>query len=288
MMSKEDILKNFLKEDTEDVLKVYECMSLAYSKGIPMFTKFFCKLNIWLFFINKFNSNNFKVEAKGAFDECDRRILAFNNIYDIPMPYMIVNFINKSKFNNLCLKVYLGAIMALGLEREKLGDLRVIDDFAIVPIYDEVADYVISELSSVGRAPVIVEEVFEDNLPKCNYVEEIIIVSSLRLDSIVAKLAKLSRGKAIDLIDSGKVLVDYSKSSQKSKDIKTNQRITIGGTGKFIIGEIVGSTKSGKYKVKIKYILLYYYFVQKKKNISLNLISVLIFIFYNIYFKGRY
>lgn len=251
MISKEDILKNFLKEDTEDVLKVYECMSLAYSKGIPMFTKFFCKPNIWLFFINKFNSNNFKVEAKGAFDECDRRILAFNNIYDIPMPYRIVKIINKSKFNNLCHKDYLGAIMALGLEREKLGDLRVIDDFAIVPIYDKVADYVISELSSVGRAPVIVEEVFEDNLPKCNYVEEIIIVSSLRLDSIVAKLAKLSRGKAIDLIDSGKVLVDYSKSSQKSKDIKTNQRITIGGKGKFIIGEIVGSTKSGKYKVKI-------------------------------------
>jgi len=251
MISKEDILKNFLKEDTEDVLKVYECMSLAYSKGIPMFTKFFCKPNIWLFFINKFNSNNFKVEGKGAFDECDRRILAFNNIYDIPMPYRIVKIINKSKFNNLCHKDYLGAIMALGLEREKLGDLRVIDDFAIVPIYDKVADYVISELSSVGRAPVIVEEVFEDNLPKCNYVEEIIIVSSLRLDSIVAKLAKLSRGKAIDLIDSGKVLVDYSKSSQKSKDIKTNQRITIGGTGKFIIGEIVGSTKSGKYKVKI-------------------------------------
>ena len=166
MISKEDILKNFLKEDTEDVLKVYECMSLAYSKGIPMFTKFFCKPNIWLFFINKFNSNNFKVEAKGAFDECDRRILAFNNIYDIPMPYRIVKIINKSKFNNLCHKDYLGAIMALGLEREKLGDLRVIDDFAIVPIYDKVADYVISELSSVGRAPVIVEEVFEDNLPK--------------------------------------------------------------------------------------------------------------------------
>lgn len=251
MISKEDILKNFLKEDTEDVLKVYECMNLAYSKGIPTFTKFFCKPNIWLFFIDKFNSNNFKVEAKGAFDECDRRILAFNNIYDTPMPYRIIKIINKSKFNNLCHKDYLGAIMALGLEREKLGDLRVIDDYAIVPIYDEVTDYVISELNSVGRAPVSVEEIYEDNLPKCNYVEDTIIVSSLRLDNIVAKLAKLSRGKAIDLIDSGKVLVDYSKGSQKSKDIKNNQRITIGGTGKFIIGEIVGNTKSGKYKVKI-------------------------------------
>ena len=44
--------------------------------------------------------------------------------------------------------------MALGIEREKLGDLRVIDDYAIVPIYEEVADYILYELRSVGRAPV--------------------------------------------------------------------------------------------------------------------------------------
>ena len=48
MLSKEDVLKNFLKEDTEDVIKVYQCMSLAYNKGIPTFTKFFCKPNIWI------------------------------------------------------------------------------------------------------------------------------------------------------------------------------------------------------------------------------------------------
>ena len=46
MLSKEDVLKNFLKEDTEDVIKVYQCMSLAYNKNIPTFTKFFCKPNI--------------------------------------------------------------------------------------------------------------------------------------------------------------------------------------------------------------------------------------------------
>ena len=34
--------------------------------------------------------NNFPVEAKGAFEECDRRILAFNNIYSIPFPYRII------------------------------------------------------------------------------------------------------------------------------------------------------------------------------------------------------
>lgn len=251
MLSKEDILKSFLKEDTEDVIKVYECMTLAYNKGIPTFTKFFCKPNIWLYFTKKFDSNNFLVEAKGAFEECDRRILSFNNIYDIPYPYRILKITNKSKFNKLSHKDYLGALMALGLEREKLGDLRVIDDFAIVPIYDEVVDYILSSLNSVGKAPVSIEEIYEDNLPKSNFEEDIIIVPSLRLDNIVSKLSKVSRGRAIEVIDGGRVLIDYSKSIEKSKDIKEGQRITIPGVGKFIIGEIVGNTKSGRYKVKI-------------------------------------
>ena len=51
MISKDDILKNFSKEDIEDVIKVYECMNIAYLKDIPTFTKFFCKPNIWMYFI---------------------------------------------------------------------------------------------------------------------------------------------------------------------------------------------------------------------------------------------
>ena len=215
MLSKEDVLKNFLREDTEDVIKVYQAMSLAYNKCIPSFTKFFCKPNIWMYFIKNFSNNNFLVEAKGAFEECDRRILSFNNIYSIPFPYKIIKINNKSKFNNLSHKDYLGAIMALGIEREKLGDLRVIDNSAIVPVYDEVANYILYELKNVGKAPVSIEEITEDNLPISNFLEGVIIVPSLRLDNIVSKLANISRGKAVDIIDSGKVLIDYSKSIDK-------------------------------------------------------------------------
>ena len=99
MISKDEILRSFPKEDIEEVLKVYQTMNLAYSKGITTFTNFFCKPNIWNYFIEKFDSKNFRVEAKGAFDECDRRILVFNNIYNIPMPYRILKLNNKSKFN---------------------------------------------------------------------------------------------------------------------------------------------------------------------------------------------
>ena len=191
MLSKEDVLKNFLREDTEDVIKVYQAMSLAYNKGIPSFTKFFCKPNIWMYFIKNFSNNNFLVEAKGAFEECDRRILSFNNIYSIPFPYKIIKINNKSKFNNLSHKDYLGAIMALGIEREKLGDLRVIDNSAIVPVYDEVANYILYELKNVGKAPVSIEEITEDNLPISNFLQGVIIEPSLRLDNIDSNLANI-------------------------------------------------------------------------------------------------
>ena len=35
----------------------------------------------------------------------------FNNIYNIPMPYRILKINNKSKFNNLSHKDYLGSII---------------------------------------------------------------------------------------------------------------------------------------------------------------------------------
>ena len=250
-MDKKTLLQSFNEEDRLEVLNLYEKYELSYEKDIPLFGNNFYPPNIWKFFEKFTSTNDFKVTSSGFFEDAERRMISFNNIYDIPMPYRIVKIINKSKFNNLCHKDYLGAIMALGLEREKLGDLRVIDDYAVLPIYEEITDYIIGQLKNVGKAPITVEEIYEENLPKCNYIEEVIIVSSLRMDNIVAKLARLSRGKAIELIDSGKVLIDYSKNSQKSKEIKTNQRITIGGTGKFIIGEIVGNTRSGKFKIKI-------------------------------------
>lgn len=75
MIKKEDVLKNFSKEERDEVIKIYEDMELSYLKNIPMFTNKFCTPNIWMYFIKNFNSKTFKVESEGYFEESDRRIL---------------------------------------------------------------------------------------------------------------------------------------------------------------------------------------------------------------------
>jgi RNA-binding protein YlmH len=252
MLSKEDVLKNFSAEEREDVIKIYDYMSLASSKNITVFTKFFYTPNIWVYFIKNFNSKNLKVEAVGGYDECERRLLSFNNIYNESYPYKMIKILNKSKFTTLNHRDYLGALMSLGIERGKLGDLRVVENYAVVPVYDELVDYLLSGLEFVGKSPVEISFINEYDLPKFDSVEEIIIIPSLRIDNFISKLAKVSRGKALDLINSNKILVDYSKVKEKSQEIAQGQTITISRVGKFIVGDIVGNTKSGRYRINIK------------------------------------
>lgn len=252
MISKDNFLKNFSKDEMESALKVYDSMYLAYSKDITVFTKSFLSPSIWSFLKNAIKDSNITIDTNGGYEICDRRIVAFNNNYGMEFPFKFIKITNKSKFNKLGHRDYLGALMALGIEREKMGDLRVVDNYAIVPIVEELAVYVAASLTTVGKAPVYAEEVTAEEVPSSKFEELTINVSSERLDNFIAKLSNISRSKALDIIDSGKALVNYSKVRDKSLEINEGDIVTISGVGKFIIGQVTGSTKSGKVKVSVK------------------------------------
>lgn len=252
MISKEDLLKNFSNEDKDSVIRVYDNLILAKTKDIPVFSKNFCSPNIWSYFVEHFNNNEFIVEADGAYDEADRRVVSFNNQYFYDYPFLCLKITNKSKFKSLTHKDYLGSIMSLGIEREKLGDLRVVDNYAVVPVYEDISNYIISSMECVGKCPVEVEIIDKEHLPQSIFEEIVINIPSLRIDNYISKLANVSRSKAIELIQNNKVSVNYCKIKDKSKEIQENNIITISGVGKFRTGNIIGNTKSGKNKVVIK------------------------------------
>ena len=52
----------------------------------------------------------------------------------------------------------LGALLSLGIERGKFGDIRVAENTIQFAIATEVADYVRANLSSIGKVKVHVEE----------------------------------------------------------------------------------------------------------------------------------
>ena len=253
MISKEFYLKNFSDENINEAIKVYEDYKLSYEKDISIFSNIFCSPNIWSFFQNNYVNSNFVVETNGVFNEADRRIIAFNNKYNMEYPIHILEIKNKSNFGELKHKDYLGAILALGIERNKIGDILVKDRKAYVPIIDDISKYIINNLTHIGKSPVEIKLLLNStNLPSFDFEELTINVSKLRLDSIISKITNISRTKAIQLIDTGKVLVNYTKAKDKSQEVWKGTKLTIRGNGKYILGDIIGETRSGKKRVLIK------------------------------------
>lgn len=254
-MNKKEFV-NAIQYDEMQVAKIYENLNLCLRIGKTVFTDQFYSPNVWAI-IEKMNLDC-NVKSYGIFKESERRIISFHSLYEdndyIDYPIKVIKITNNSKFRELKHQDYLGALMSLGIKREKFGDLLVENNFCYIAGFDEVLEYVKNNLKQIGKNPCTVEilEEYQDKLLDYEYEEIIIQVNSLRLDNIVSQLTNNSRSNSEKLLKNGMVLVNYVEMNQKSSEIKLPSIISIRGYGKYKIEEIIGQTKKGKEKIKIK------------------------------------
>ena len=251
-MKKEEflgLLRNSL--DEYSLLKLYNKMQLAINKGITVFTEEFYTPDVWMVLEEKFK-NIVKVDSYGIFLDSDRRIIAFNKEEYNEFPVRLVEIKCNTKFSKLAHKDYLGALMSLGINRNKMGEVILSCDRDFVAVSLDMVDFIINNLDRVKSLSCKCT-VIDDftNLPTINYEEKLVISTSKRLDSIVSAISNISRSKACDYIENQRVLVNYVMIREKSYCINENVKITIKGIGKFKIGEIFGTSKSGRLKIKI-------------------------------------
>ena len=159
---------------------------------------------------------------------------------------------NKGKYEH---RNYLGALIKLGIKREKVGDILVNEEGADIIIHKDILNFLKTNLQELTRFQKSkIEEISLIDLKKIDSPKEqiTITVSSMRLDNIVAELAKCSRNKALEIIEQERVFVNFEQISKQTKEIKENDKITIRGKGRFEVKEILGNTKKGKISVLIK------------------------------------
>ena len=210
---KKKISKYFTDDDRDEALNLYEKYMLSKEKDIPMFGKNFYTPNIWSWFEKNLCNKDFKVETNGFFEDAERRMISFNNIYENPFPMKLIKIQNTSKFSNLTHRDFLGGILSLGIERNKIGDLLVDKNICYVPVYKEIENFIINNIDKISRVVCSAEviETFE-LLPKINFKEEIILVSSLRIDGAGA----VNEPGLVPLRDAIKVLNGFGRTLESS------------------------------------------------------------------------
>ena len=160
--------------------------------------------------------------------------------------------ITGSGFRSLSHRDYLGSVLALGIEREKLGDICILDDkSAIVFCSSEVVDFLLFELSTIGNDKVKVEKITVDkNMESMQRYQGFTdTVASERLDCVVASLFNLSREKAQNLIKGGFVEFNHEPALKSDARVDKGDIISARGYGKFIIRDISQATKKGRLRL---------------------------------------
>ena len=150
-------------------------------------------------------------------------------------------------------KDFLGSLMALGIKRETVGDILIENGRAVVFVLDDIADYILSEVSKIGRIGVTLFSGFEEPLPQRNELKEFTeTVASLRLDCVVSAIAGISRGLATEKINNGFVAINSVTVEKSTKSVTDGDIITVRGSGKFIIDASTDRTKKDRIILKYK------------------------------------
>ncbi len=162
--------------------------------------------------------------------------------------------LDKDRFTTVSHRDYLGALMGLGIKREMIGDILVDDKGAFVPCVNSVAEFLLKNLTSVGRATVNVSLTLFDKISERTerFNEISAFVASLRLDNVVSSAFSLSRTKSAEFIEKGAV---YLSGVQNFKsDVKVNQgdKIVLRGKGKAVLYSIDGESKKGRLHITIR------------------------------------
>lgn len=264
-MDKQKILSDYKKQEDKMLLaQILDKIDFSIQREKLEYTDFLDMYQISLVknFMKKIDFQNYILY--GGFDNSERNILIiYPEKYNMSMieknyPKIIkvvrvlLNDEEKGKYIH---RNYLGGIVKIGMKREKVGDILVSDDGADILVKDEVADALIKELATLTRFENAKFEIIklEDLRKQEIKVEELnIIVPSLRLDNFVSDLARTSRSKAVQIIDSERVFINGQNETKASKQVKLGDVITIRGKGRFVVKEFCGSTRSGRTVVKVE------------------------------------
>lgn len=242
------------------IAKVLDKKKLCDSKNRITFTDFLNERE------QKIVEKNIKMKNSffyGVNDNADRKILVF---YPEKLSKEIAeeSLVNKIVAIRITLKNdqkgyyehknYLSALIKIGIERSKIGDILVDENGADIIVFDINKEFIkqsLQELTRFRKSTIEIIHVKDIREKIDKFEEKTIIVASMRLDNIVAELVGCSRTNADGYINSERVIVNYETILKSSKNIDEGDIVTIRGKGKFRIDGLVRNTRNNRYVLKV-------------------------------------
>jgi RNA-binding protein YlmH len=185
----------------------------------------------------------------GGYSQAERCRMTLSPMYFLPdeqtFSLLYLRLASESKLEH---REVLGSLLGLGIQRFMLGDILPHEAGADIIIARELKDFVLGNLTKVGRKGIIISEIVRDDLKIEHQIQtdQHAIVSSLRLDTVISAICRISRSKSAELVRLGKCKVNWQKVDRVDYTISSGDVISVRGYGRIRLLEVREATKKGK------------------------------------------
>jgi len=232
----------------EDSLKLLEnAAKLAGEKGLVRFTKFLdpAEAASAALLARSFGAG---FASWGGYPQAERVLGCFfpkeERVETSEYPLVCLHSRYSSKFCSVTHRDLLGAFMSLGLTRACIGDIIIVDSDIYLFAHLQTADFIAQALTSAGKASLAFQALDAvPIIPEPAGVRFSAVVSSLRLDSVLAAAYKLSRSEAAELIRSGMVKVNHLVCERIDFSVKEDTLLSLRGKGRIRLVSVDGFTR---------------------------------------------
>jgi len=149
---------------------------------------------------------------------------------------------------------YLGTVLSLGIERDKIGDILPDEDGAVIFVLEDIADFIKDNINKIAGCGVniTVEAGGDLKVPEKRFQLIETISASMRLDAVLGAVLKISRKDAKELSVSGNVSVNHMEAKGEAVKLKEGDLLSVRGFGRVEIVEIGDKTRSDRVHITVK------------------------------------
>lgn len=138
-----------------------------------------------------------------------------------------------SRFGTLTHRDLLGAFMSLGLTRDCIGDIIIVEEEIFLFCLENTAGFIAESMTGAGRIALHFKRLDPvPPMPEPKGSRFSSVVSSLRLDAMLAAAYRLSRSEAAEMIRAGLVKVDHLPCERTDFVLKDGALLSVRGKGR--------------------------------------------------------
>ena len=192
--------------------------------------------------------------ADGGYPEAERKRLITMPDFASEEPDFEISFLRLEPVSDgtFSHRDVLGAILGLGLVRERIGDIVMEGPGATVVVDQTLSTFLQNELRQAGRIRLSVSPT--EAVPEAEGRTEdlTITVSSPRLDALLSRGCALSRAEAEKLIRNDRVQLNWKVERRPDVAVMDGDLVSCRGYGRFRVLEQLGMSKKGKHRIAIR------------------------------------